>query len=166
MSCNQKLKEASVVNIKRLSRGRKPDGEPNPVDVHVGARIRKRRVALNLSQERFAKLIGITFQQVQKYERAVNRVGASRLWDIAKVLEVPVGYFYEDMGRDAVSNSPMMIISDNISANGNIIARDPMDNAETVSLVNAYYKIRNRKIARKVFKMMQEMAKAHKTSQP
>ena len=77
---------------KRSSRGRTPLGEPNPIDVHVGHRIRLRRTLLGLSQEKLASLLGLTFQQVQKYERGMNRVGASRLWDISKVLEVPINF--------------------------------------------------------------------------
>ena len=83
--------------FKKSSRGRTPTGQPNPIDVHVGNRIRLRRTLLGLSQEKLASLLGLTFQQVQKYERGMNRVGASRQWDIGKVLEVPVGFFYEDM---------------------------------------------------------------------
>ena len=79
--------------FKKSSRGRTPTGQPNPIDVHVGNRIRLRRTLLGLSQEKLASLLGLTFQQVQKYERGMNRVGASRLWDIGKVLEVPCRLF-------------------------------------------------------------------------
>ena len=94
--------------VKRSSRGRTPQGDPNPIDVHVGNRIRLRRTLLGLSQEKLASLLGLTFQQVQKYERGVNRVGASRLWDIGKVLEVPISFFYEDMDNDVANQSPRM----------------------------------------------------------
>ena len=93
--------------VKRSSRGRTPQGEPNPIDVHVGNRIRLRRTLLGLSQEKLASLLGLTFQQVQKYERGMNRVGASRLWDIGKVLEVPINFFYEDMDKSVASQSPV-----------------------------------------------------------
>ena len=92
--------------VKKSSRGRTPTGEPNPIDVHVGNRICLRRTLLGLSQEKLASLLGLTFQQVQKYERGMNRVGASRLWDIGKVLEVPVGFFYEDMDEEVAKQSP------------------------------------------------------------
>jgi transcriptional regulator with XRE-family HTH domain len=74
----------------------------SPIDAHVGLRIRLRRNLLNMSQERLAESLGVTFQQVQKYERGVNRVGASRLWDLARVLDVPIAFFYDDM-PDALS---------------------------------------------------------------
>jgi transcriptional regulator with XRE-family HTH domain len=69
----------------------------NPVDVHVGARVRLRRQILKMSQEKLGDQLGVTFQQVQKYERGTNRVGASRLWRLSQVLEVPISYFFEGM---------------------------------------------------------------------
>src|SRR6476620_12335762 len=81
----------------RSTRGRMPSGKPNPVDVHVGSRVRLRRTLLGMSQERLGEAIGLTFQQVQKYERGANRVGASRLFDLSRVLDVPVSFFFEDM---------------------------------------------------------------------
>ena len=79
----------------RSTRGRLDDGSANPIDVHVGARIRLRRTLLGLSQEKLGECLGLTFQQVQKYERGANRVGASRLFDLSRVLDVRVGYFFE-----------------------------------------------------------------------
>ncbi|PDT36657.1 MULTISPECIES: helix-turn-helix domain-containing protein [Sinorhizobium] len=71
--------------------------KPEPVDIHVGRRIRMRRVWMEMSQTSLAKQVGVTFQQVQKYEKGTNRVGASRLQQIAEALEVPISYFFEDM---------------------------------------------------------------------
>ncbi|MDT8265491.1 helix-turn-helix transcriptional regulator, partial [Roseomonas sp. DSM 102946] len=70
---------------------------PSPIDVHVGGRVRLRRTLLGMSQEKLGEALGLTFQQVQKYERGVNRIGASRLFDIARVLDVPIGFFFDDM---------------------------------------------------------------------
>ena len=82
----------------RKSSGRMASkGFPNPIDVHVGQRVRQRRTLLGMSQEKLAEAIGLTFQQVQKYERGANRVGSSRLFDLARVLDVPIAYFFEDM---------------------------------------------------------------------
>ena len=86
-----------------MPRGRKSSGRmaslgfPNPIDVHVGQRIRQRRTLLGMSQEKLGEAIGLTFQQVQKYERGANRVGSSRLFDLARVLDVPVTYFFDEM---------------------------------------------------------------------
>ena len=70
---------------------------PDPVDLHVGARLRYRRMLLGMSQETLAGRLGLTFQQIQKYEKGQNRVGASRLWRLAQALDAPVGYFFEDL---------------------------------------------------------------------
>lgn len=84
----------------KISRGRTLNGEPNPIDVYIGQRIRVRRQLLGLSQEALAKKIGITFQQVQKYERGMNRIGASRLWDMMQVLGVDANYFSAALTRN------------------------------------------------------------------
>jgi len=76
------------------------DGGPNPIDRHVGLRIRLRRKELGISQEKLAESIGLTFQQVQKYERAANRVSASKLWEVARALNTNIAYFYEGLGLD------------------------------------------------------------------
>lgn len=150
--------------VKRSSRGRTPQGEPNPIDVHVGNRIRLRRTLLGLSQEKLATLLGLTFQQVQKYERGMNRVGASRLWDIGKVLEVPIGFFYEDMEKGVANQSPRMFsIPDStpteLSEDNDGIDLDPMHRQETIELVKAYYKIGNRKAAKHMFDLIVAMSK-------
>ncbi len=72
---------------------------PHPVDIHVGAAIRRRRHEIGMTQQRLAGLIGIKFQQVQKYETGANRVSASRLWQISIALEVPVSYFFENVAE-------------------------------------------------------------------
>ena len=79
------------------------EGRPSPIDVHVGTRIRLRRTLLGMSQERLGEAIGLTFQQVQKYERGVNRVGASRLFDLSHVLDVPISFFFDDMPANLAS---------------------------------------------------------------
>jgi transcriptional regulator with XRE-family HTH domain len=69
---------------------------PNPIDVHVGGRVRFRRMLLGMSQEKLGEKLGLTFQQIQKYEKGINRIGASRLFDLAQVLGVPIQFFYEE----------------------------------------------------------------------
>ena len=78
-------------------RGRPKLDEPRPVDLHVGARVRLRRSMMGMSQEKLGEALGLTFQQVQKYERGTNRISASRLWDVGRVLNVPVSFFFEGM---------------------------------------------------------------------
>ena len=80
--------------------GRSP-GIPNPVDIHVGSRVRLRRTLLGLSQEKLGEAVGLTFQQIQKYERGANRIGASRLFEFSRILDVPVSFFFDDMNERA-----------------------------------------------------------------
>src|SRR5579883_2782253 len=84
-------------------RRRRKSDKPNPVDVHVGARVRLRRTLLGMSQEKLGEAIGLTFQQVQKYERGANRIGASRLWDMSRILNCPISYFFEEIDATAAS---------------------------------------------------------------
>ncbi len=148
-----------MLKSRKSSRGRLPNGEANPIDVHVGNRIRLRRQLLGLSQEKLAEMLGLTFQQVQKYERGMNRVGASRLWDIGKVLSIPVNFFYEDMNEETAKSSPAGI---NGMVDNELISEsvDPMNSQETIELVKAYYKIPNRKAAKHMFELIIAMSKS------
>ena len=155
-----------TAEISRKScRGRTPTGQPNPIDIHVGNRIRLRRTLLGLSQEKLASLLGLTFQQVQKYEKGMNRVGASRLWDISKVLEAPINFFYEDMDKDVANQSPRTFsISDEtnlfLADEEEAFNSDPMLRQETIELVRAYYKIPNRKAAKYLYDLIITMSKS------
>lgn len=150
-------------------RGRVADGVPNPVDVHVGNRIRLRRTILGYSQQFMARKLGLTFQQVQKYEKGCNRVGASRLWDISKVLKVPMDFFFEDMDKSVESKSPMMLVmpeSESVemfAEEADEMDLDPMKRKETLELVRAYYRISNRKIAKNVFDLIISMSRSNST---
>lgn len=150
---------------KKASRGRTPSGQPNPIDIHVGNRIRLRRTILGWSQEKLAAMLGMTFQQVQKYERGSNRVGASRLWDIGNVLNVPINFFFEDMDKEVASQSPRVFsINESeplrLEETSADIDMDPMKRQETLELVKAYYKISNRKTAKILFDLIVSMSKS------
>ncbi|MFD2234919.1 helix-turn-helix domain-containing protein [Phaeospirillum tilakii] len=142
------------------TRGRLESGAPNPVDVHVGARMRLRRTLLGMSQEKLGEAIGLTFQQVQKYERGANRIGASRLFDLARVLDVPVSYFFDDMS-DAVQNlSPVNVIkgSSGLSEEPAPFETDPMTKRETLELVRAYYSITDPQVRKRVYELAKALA--------
>lgn len=146
-------------------RGRIEDNEPNPVDVHVGKRIRLRRTILHITQQQMADMLGLTFQQVQKYEKGMNRVGASRLWDISKVLNVSMNFFFEDMDNATAAQSPRMLSSNNddfllSDQHDDLNFEDPMKRAETLELVRAYYKIPNRAIAKNLFNLIVSLSKS------
>lgn len=96
-----------MTTTNKRAHGRRPRSVENvAVDKHVGSRMRLRRSLLGMSQAELADRLGITFQQVQKYERGANRVSASRLWDLSQVLDVPVGFFFDDMGDQAAPAVP------------------------------------------------------------
>ena len=139
-----------MANIRRAGRGGGL-GKPNPVDVHVGSRVRLRRTLLGLSQEKLGEAIGLTFQQVQKYERGANRIGASRLYDLSKVLDVHVGYFFEDMSDQVAARSPRQI--QGTVQEHDTYEPDPMAKRETLELVRAYYKIGDPQVRKRLFDM-------------
>ena len=132
------------------------DNEPNSIDVHVGKRIRLRRNILHITQQQLAEMLGLTFQQVQKYEKGFNRVSASRLWDISRVLDVPMNFFFEDIDENIAEQSPRMLLLTPaekaiLRENRPKVDIDPMKRAETLELIGAYYKIPNRVLAKKLF---------------
>lgn len=142
----------------RSSRGRMPSGKPNPVDVYVGSRVRLRRTLLGLSQKKLGETIGLTFQQVQKYEGGANRIGASRLWDLSRVLDCPVSYFFEDMEDDVQAASPRNLTER--TAEPEKKESDPMTKRETLELVRAYYKITDPQVRRRIYELAKSLAAA------
>lgn len=145
------------------------------LDSHVGARIRLRRTMLGMSQEKLGEAIGLTFQQIQKYERGTNRVSASRLFDIARVLDVPIGFFYDDMLPDAGSQpAPAPAVTGFAEAQqsfggppapggtrpGVSAALDAriLSQRETIDLVRAYYRIPDDGVRKRVLDLIRSMA--------
>ena len=125
-------------------RGRQVDGAPNPVDVHIGSRIRLRRKLIDMTQQELADKLGITFQQIQKYEKGNNRVGASRLYDMASVLDVPINFFYDDLSEDACAFSPMTLCGTKTIAEHS--EADALARQETQDLLSVYYGISDTKV--------------------
>lgn len=135
-------------------------GVPNPIDVHLGIRIRARRVALGISQQKLGELLGLTFQQIQKYERGANRVGASRLWDLSRVLETPISFFFEDMPEKVRKHSPRLragLKPEPAPYSGP--DADPEANQETLELAQAYYRIKDPAVRKRVFDLIKAQAK-------
>jgi transcriptional regulator with XRE-family HTH domain len=138
-----------------------PDKEsrPSPIDVHVGTRIRLRRTLLGMSQERLGEALGLTFQQVQKYERGVNRVGASRLFDLSRVLDVPISFFFDDM-PDALAGTygPQgHKRTGGFADSQDSFADDTLNRRETLELVRAYYRITDPSVRKRVFELIKSM---------
>ena len=127
--------------------------KPNPIDVHVGSRIRLRRNMLGLSQEKLGENLGITFQQIQKYEKGTNRVGASRLQAISAILNVPVSFFFEDAPGTGVPGQPGFA-EDN---EANYVV-DFLNSNEGVQLTRAFTKISDPKVRRKIIDLVKSLA--------
>ena len=146
----------------RKSSGRMASkGFPNPIDVHVGQRVRQRRTLLGMSQEKLAEAIGLTFQQVQKYERGANRVGSSRLFDLARVLDVPISYFFEDMEANVAAKSPSRLMGVSEAKLQPYSAEpDPLAKRETLELVRAYYKIGEPRVRKRIFELTKALARS------
>lgn len=135
---------------------RKTKGVPDEVDVHVGGRLRVRRSLLGLSQEKLANAIGLTFQQVQKYERGVNRISAGRLYQFSRILDVSVTYFYENMAGESSAIGMSDNSQDGFHYDGE---SDMMKNKETIDLLRAYYTIENASARQDILKFIKSMGK-------
>ncbi|RWD51592.1 MAG: XRE family transcriptional regulator [Mesorhizobium sp.] len=128
--------------------------QPEAVDVHVGRRIRMRRVWMEMAQATLGEAIGVTFQQVQKYEKGTNRVGASRLQQIANVLEVPVSFFFEDMPGGADNDA------DHVGV-GSVLHPELMQfvmSDEGLALTRAFCRIKDEKVRTRVVSLVKVLA--------
>ena len=140
--------------------GRQKADKPNPIDVHVGSRVRLRRNMLGLSQEKLGEAIGLTFQQVQKYERGANRIGASRLHDLSRVLDVPVAFFFDDMDPVRAPAIPAGFAEPPAEA----FESDPLRKRETIELVSAYYRIEDPAVRRRLFELAKALGRRRRTA--
>jgi len=133
---------------------------PNPIDAHVGSRIRLRRTLLGMSQEKLGEAINLTFQQVQKYERGANRVSASKLWILSTILDVPVSFFFDDMPEEAATAR----VYDDEGGEAERVAPayepDPMAKRETLEMVRAYYRITDPNVRKKAFELVKALGAA------
>jgi transcriptional regulator with XRE-family HTH domain len=132
--------------------------KPNPIDIHVGSRVRLRRTMLGMSQEKLGEALGITFQQIQKYEKGTNRVGASRLQNISTVLNVPVSFFFEDAPGDPSTGQPGMA-----EANSSNYVVDFLSSSEGLQLNRAFIKIPDPKVRRKLVDLVKSLASEPET---
>jgi len=126
-----------------------PAKPPNPVDVYVGQRVRMRRIEINMSQEFLGEQIGLTFQQIQKYEKGTNRIGASRIQQIGKVLEVPANFFFEGApggweGESSSQTSPALL--------------ELLGTREGQILINSFVRIRDAEIRRSFVSLIEKAA--------
>ena len=134
------------VASRRTEAARRGRGKSTEVDAHVGKRIRQRRLLLGLTQQKLAEAVGVSFQQLQKYERGTNRVGAGTLFDLARVLDVPVSYFFAAIGSDGSSEDPFQR------------RHDLLAGEEGLSLVTAYFTITDRRVRQRLHDLVRAVA--------
>ena len=132
---------------------------PHPVDVHVGGRVRMRRTLLGMSQTSLGKALGLTFQQIQKNECGFNRIGASRLYQLSHVLDVPLSYFFDDMPELDLDDMPGLS-----KTKREDLEPDPMVKRETLELVRAYYRNRDPKLRNALRHIVIALAKGTESS--
>lgn len=126
---------------------------PNPIDRHVGSRVRMRRMMLSMSQEKLGDALSLTFQQVQKYEKGANRIGASRLQQIARILQVPVSFFFE--GAPAQPDDQVSGFEDAPSPS---YVADFLATSDGLALTKAFVRIKNPKLRRRIVDLVEEVA--------
>lgn len=153
-----------------MSESTKTPSAAGPIDAHVGARIRLRRMLLRMSQEKLGAALGLTFQQVQKYERGTNKVGASRLYEMSKILRVPIGFFFDDMQgkveqsaslgyssgfRETSAGFRAFASADSVKTNEDlhILAK-----RETLELMRAYYRIPDAEVRKRVMDLIKTLS--------
>lgn len=124
--------------------------QPHPVDIHVGKRLRMRRTIMGMSQDALGTAIGITFQQIQKYERGANRMGSSRLYEFARILGVDVSYFFEEYESGNISGLA--------ESNAPAFEHEQVASRETLEMMRAYYKISSPRVRRGLLELMKTLA--------
>jgi transcriptional regulator with XRE-family HTH domain len=125
---------------------------PNPIDKHVGSRVRMRRMMLGMSQEKLGDALGLTFQQVQKYEKGTNRIGASRLQQISQILQVPVSFFFE--GAPDIPGSPQGMTE----APSPAYISDFLATSDGLALTKAFMRIKDPKLRRRIVDLVEQIS--------
>lgn len=143
--------------VKKSLRGKLPNGEPNPIDIHIGKRIYSCRRMRGFSQEQLAAKLDLVFQQVQKYEKGVNRVSASRLWEFSKILCVPISFFYEGIDDKIIPASLGNLGGRTISEALRDKEYTSMTKKEAILLAKAYAKLVNLQVQKQAFDLMKAM---------
>lgn len=144
--------------LERADAAEKGSRRANPVDTHVGGRVRLRRMLLGLSQEKLAEQLGLTFQQVQKYEKGINRIGASRLFELAHVLGVPVSFFYEDL---AVLKGKAQDLRGLAESPAESYILDFLNSREGLELNRAFLRVADPKVRRSIVDLVRALASEH-----
>ncbi len=143
------IKQAGVSLVREKGTRR-----PNPMDIHVGSRVRLRRMLLGMSQEKLGERMGLTFQQIQKYERGINRIGASRLFDLSNVLGVSIQFFYDDAEHLVHGEAATGFAEE--SSEGYIV--DFLNTREGLELNRAFVRIKDARVRRSMVDLVKSLA--------
>ncbi len=157
-SVNGKTVMAKPSRVRRSIKKQYPRGGPNPIDIHVGARVRLRRHLLGLTLQTLAKAVGVTYQQLQKYERGVNRIGAGRLFNLSHVLDVPVSFFFDDLSP-VVAGAGKRRARGLSEAPATALDSDVLSKRETIKLVRAYYRVTDPQLRKRVLDLLEATGK-------
>ena len=151
--------KAATATRPRKKRSRAPaKNGPNPVDVHVGARVRLRRTLVGMSQDKLGQALGLTFQQVQKYERGSNRIGSSRLYQLGQILDVPVSHFFDEMPDDIAASQRGHGAHGLADQAQQSYGDDSLTRRETLELTRAYYRITDPKVRKQLFELTKSLS--------
>ena len=138
--------------------GSRRDTRTAYVDSHVGHRLRERRILLGMSQTRLGESLGLSFQQIQKYERGIDRISVGRLVHMAHVLDVPITYFFDELSGPVDGEQSGLEGAVDKTTNGTTPSEDPMSKRETLELVRAYYQIDQPDLRKHVFSLIRSIA--------
>lgn len=130
---------------------------PNPIDVHVGSRVRMRRMLIGMSQEKLGDQLGLTFQQVQKYEKGANRIGASRLYHISQILGVPIEFFYEGLPAEETA------ATEGFGERGSNFDFDLLSTSEGIQLNSAFFSIKSPKVRKQLLDLVKTLGAPDET---
>ncbi len=143
-----------------LEHAKKTKGTADTIDKYVGKQLRNRRTLLGLSQEKLADSVGVTFQQVQKYERGSNRISASRLYSFSKILDVSIDYFYDGISDKDIESSGAATAVNSDDADGTTnLPENLMSQKETLNLLKAYYSVKEDGKRKDILRLVKSMAK-------
>jgi transcriptional regulator with XRE-family HTH domain len=139
-----------------------PGRKPNPMDVHVGSRVRLRRMVIGMSQEKLGEKMGLTFQQIQKYEKGTNRIGASRLFQLSQIMDVPVQFFFEDAPAAYVNRAPAM--AGFAESKTEAFLLDFLNSRDGLELNRAFVKITDPKVRKRVVELVRALSEETSTT--
>lgn len=166
--CFNCVSDVSACRMTKLAKNKLPSvtkqtdkkkGRANLIDEHVGQRLRQRRTIAGISQEKLADMVGVTFQQIQKYENGANRISASRLFQFSTLLDVPVDFFFND-----TANLSIVGFADNKQEAFEGLPGDVMQERETLELIRVYYSIKNTKVRKDFLKLLKSMAESSESA--